>query len=80
MVGIVVDGPAYILGCNQSVLCNTTIIDSMLNNEVKSIAYPIVREGAERYACRTPSVNTHDKLTDILTNVLPMSEKRPGFS
>ena len=48
MMGIPVEGPAYIEGDNQSVLANTTIPDSTLNKKIQSIAYHFVREGAAR--------------------------------
>ena len=46
MMGIPVEGPAYIEGDKKSVLENTTIPDSTLNKKSQSIAYHFVREGA----------------------------------
>jgi hypothetical protein len=43
MMGIPVDGPAYIFGDNQSVLANTTIPESVLKKKSQSIAYYFVR-------------------------------------
>ena len=48
MMGIPVEGPAYIQGDNQSVLANTTIPDSTLKKKSQSIAYHFVREGSAR--------------------------------
>ena len=48
MMGIPVEGPAYIYGDNQSVLANTTIPDSTLKKKSQSIAYHFVREGVAR--------------------------------
>ena len=48
MMGIPVEGPAYIKGDNHSVLANTTIPDSTLKNKSQSIAYHLVRKGCER--------------------------------
>ena len=61
MMGIPVDGPAYIYGDNQSVLANTTIPDSTLKKKSQSIAYHFVREGSARHEWRTTYVNTHHK-------------------
>jgi hypothetical protein len=35
--------PAYIYSDNQSVLCNTTILDSKLKKKANSVAYHYVR-------------------------------------
>ena len=48
MMGIPVEGPAYIEGDNQYVLANTTIPDSTLKKKSQSISYYFVREGAAR--------------------------------
>ena len=44
MMGIPCEGPAYISGDNQSVLANTTIPDSTLNNNSHIIAYHSIHE------------------------------------
>jgi hypothetical protein len=79
MMGIPVDGPAYIYGDNQSVLANTTIPDSVLKKKSQSIAYHFIREGCARDEWRTTYVSTHDNESDLLTKVLPHGEKRKKF-
>ena len=79
MMGIPVEGPAYIYGDNQSVLANTTIPDSTLKKKSQSIAYHFVREGAARDEWRTAYVNTNENEADLLTKLLPSGEKRKGF-
>ena len=79
MMGIPVEGPAYIKGDNQSVLANTTIPDSTLKKKSQSIAYHFVREGVARDEWRTTYVNTNDNRSDLLTKLLPSGEKRRGF-
>ena len=79
MMGIPVDGPAYIEGDNQSVLANTTVPDSVLKKKSQSIAYHFVREGVARDEWRTSYVNTHDNEADLLTKLLPSGPKRKGF-
>ena len=79
MMGIPVNGPAYILGDNKSVLCNTSIPDSTLKKKSQSIAYHFVREGAARDEWRTGYVNTHENEADLLTKTLPSGEKRRSF-
>ncbi len=79
MMGIPVNGPAYIHGDNQSVLANTSNPDSTLKKKSQSIAYHYVREGVARDEWRTSYVNTHDNESDLLTKTLLDGEKRRGF-
>ena len=79
MMGIQVNGPAYIQGDNKSVLCNTSIPDSTLNKKSQSIAYHFVREGCAKDEWRTTYVNTHLNPTDLLTKPLPSGKKRASF-
>jgi hypothetical protein len=79
MMGIPVEGPAYIQGDNQSVRANTTIPDSILKKKSQSIAYHFVREGSARDEWQTTYVNTHNNEADLLTKQLPFGEKRKGF-
>lgn len=79
MMGIPVEGPAYVYGDNQSVLANSTSPDSTLKKKSQSIAYHFVREGVARDEWRTTYVNTHENEADLLTKQLPHGEKRRGF-
>ena len=79
MMGIPVEGPAYVYGDNQSVLANTTMPDSTLKKKSQSIAYHFVREGVARGEWRTTYVNTHDNPADLLTKPLPHGVKRKDF-
>ena len=79
MMGIPVEGPAYIYGDNQSVLANTTIPDSTLKKKSQSIAYHFVREGVARDEWRTSYCSSADNEADLLTKLLPAGEKRKGF-
>ena len=79
MMGIPVEGPAYILGDNKSVLANTSIPGSTLKKKSQSIAYHFVREGVARDEWRTAYVNTADNPADLLTKPLCAGEKRHNF-
>ena len=79
MLGIPVEGPAYIHGDNQSVLANTTIPKLTLKKKSQSIAYHFVREGVARDEWRTAYINTHLNEADLLTKVLPNGEKQRAF-
>ena len=79
MMGIPIIGHTYVYGDNQSVLFNTTIPDSTLKKKSQSIAYHFIREGVARNEWRTAYVNTNENEADLLTKVLPSSEKRRNF-
>ena len=79
MMGIPVEGPAYIRGDNKSVLANTTIPDSTLKKKSQSIAYHFVREGCARDEWRTSYVESSNNISDLLTKQLPSGDKRKGF-
>ena len=79
MMGIRLNGPAFIQGDNKSVLANTSVPDSTLKKKSQSIACHFVQEGVARDEWRTAYVNTHDNPADLLTKPLPAGEKRKDF-
>ena len=79
MMGIAINGPAFVYGDNQSVLANTTIPNSTLKKKSQSITYHLVRERVARDEWRTVYVNTHENPADLLTKPLPAGEKRHKF-
>jgi len=79
MMGIAVDGPAFVYGDNQSVLANTSIPGSVLKKKTQSIAYHFVREGCANDEWRTAYVRTHENPADLLTKPLAHGEKRTKF-
>lgn len=79
MMGIPVEGPTYVFGDNQSVLCNTSMPHSSLKKKSSSIAFHYVREGVAKDKWRTAYLNTHDNPSDMLTKSLPGGEKRTKF-
>jgi len=76
MMGIGVDGPAYIYGDNKSVLVNSSIPTSVLKKKSNSIAFHFVREGCAANEWRVAYVNTHDNVADLLTKPLTNGAKR----
>jgi hypothetical protein len=80
MMGIPVEGPAYIFGDNQSVLANTSNPHSTLKKKSSSVAYHFVREGVAKDEWRTTYLNTHYNPADMLTKSLPGGEKRTRFT
>ena len=79
MMGIPIEGPAFVFGDNQSVLANTTKPHSTLTKKSLSIAFHFVQEGVAKDEWRTTYLNTHHNPSDILTNSLPGGEKRCRF-
>ena len=76
MMGIPVEGSAYIYGDNQSVLCNTTNPDSTLKKKNHAIAFHFVREGVARGEWMTGYVPSEHNTSDTLTKTVPAGEKR----
>ena len=70
MMGIPVEGPAFIFGDNKSVLANSSLPNSVLQKKSNSIAYHFVREGSAKDEWRTTYVPTTDNVADLLTKPL----------
>ena len=79
MMGIRINGPAFVYGDNQSVLANTMVPDSSLKKKSNSIAFHFVQEGTARDEWRTTYIETDENTSDILTKPLPSGEKRRKF-
>ena len=79
MMGIPVEGPAFIYGDNQSVLANTSNPGSMLKKKCSAVAYHLVREAVARDEIITAYINTHENIADLLTKPMTAGEKRNGF-
>ena len=79
MMGIPVDGPAFIFGDNKSVLVNSSQPDSVLKKKSNSIAYHFVREGSATDEWRVTYIPTAQNVADLLTKPLGGGEKRQRF-
>jgi hypothetical protein len=79
MLGIPVNGPAFIFGDNQSVLANTTNPGSQLKKKSNAICYHYVREGCARKEWITAYIKSEHNVADLLTKPLPSGEKRFYF-
>ena len=78
MMGIPVVGCDFVFSDNQSVLKNSSLPDSKLNNKSNSIAYHHVREGVARDEWRTAYIKTNLNRADLLTKNLGTGPKRDG--
>ena len=79
MMGIFVNGPAYIFGDNKSVLSNGSMLDSVLRKKSNSIAYHFIREGSAANEWRMSYVGTNDNIADMLTKPMGGGEKKQRF-
>ena len=76
MMGIQINGPAYIYGDNQSVLSNTSVPESKLSKKHHAIAFHVVREGCARKEWLTGYCKSEDNTSDTLTKTIPAGERR----
>ena len=70
MLGVPIDGPALMLGDNQSVVLNTTVPSSVLKKKHNAIAYHRVREAIAAKVIKFVHINSEDNFADILTKPL----------
>ena len=79
MMGVKINGPAFVYEDNQSVLANTTGPDLLLKKKSNSITFHFVRKGTARDEWRTAYIKTNKYTSDMLTKPLPSGEKRRKF-
>jgi hypothetical protein len=73
MMGVPLDGPAYIKADNMSVIKNSSMPESTLWKKSNSIAYHYVRERCAQGVCVISYENTETNLADMLTKIQPGS-------
>ena len=71
MMGVPLDGPAYVKADNMSVIYNCSNPASMLKKKSNSIAYHYVRERCAAGMCNVSYVPTKDNLADMFTKSQP---------
>jgi hypothetical protein len=69
-LGVVLDGPALMLGDNMSVVLNTTVPSSVLNKKHNAIAYHRVREAIAARIMRFAYTKSKENVSDVLTKSL----------
>ena len=80
MMVVTVELPTYIFGDNQSVLVNSSKLNSSLKNKSSSIAFHFVCEGAAKDEWRVAYLNTNYNPADMATKSLDDGEKRSRFT
>ena len=69
MMGVPVDGPAYIKGDNYSVIQNSSLPQSVLKKKSNSIAYHYVRERCAMDVCTVSWEPSESNVADMLTKI-----------
>jgi hypothetical protein len=76
MMGIPIDGPAYVYGDNMSVIHNTQRPESMLKKKSNSVCFHYARESVAMNECMTGHVPTKRNPADLCTKVVPGGAQR----
>jgi hypothetical protein len=69
-LGVVLDGPALMLGDNMSVVLNTAVPSSVLKKNHNAIAYHHVREAIAARIMRFAYIKNEENVSDVLTKPL----------
>ena len=77
MFGAPLDGPAYMLGDNMSVVMNATIPASTLKKRHNALAYHRVREAIAMGIIKFGKIDTKENYADVLTKYLSNADAYP---
>ncbi len=69
-LGVPVDGPALLLGDNQSVVLNTTVPSSVLKKKHNAVAFHCICEAIAARICHFVHIPSSENYADILTKSL----------
>ena len=75
MFGIPIDGPADVLCDNQSVVTNSSKLESALNKKHSSVAYHAVRWAVAASIIKVGKVHTDENLADPMTKRLTVTKR-----
>jgi hypothetical protein len=76
MMGIPIEGPAYVYGDNMSVIHNAQRPESMLKKKSNSVCCHCCRESVAMNECMTGHVPTKQNRADLCTKVIPGGAQR----
>jgi hypothetical protein len=71
LLGVPINGPALMLGDNQSVVLSTTVLSSILKKKHNAIAYHRIREAIAAGIIQFVHISTTENCANILTKPLP---------
>jgi hypothetical protein len=69
-LGVALDGPAFMLGDNMSLVLNTTVPSSILKKKHNAIAYHRIREAISARKMNFAYIKSEDNVSDVLTESL----------
>lgn len=72
-MGIPLDGPAWLLGDNKSVITSSTLPSSTLSKRHNALAYHRVRTAVATKVLKFCHINGKDNIADIMTKFLPFA-------
>ena len=75
-MGVPIDGPAWMMGDNSSVITQSTIPQSVLKKRHHATSYHRVREAVARKILYFVHVPGKENMADVLTKFLPWTEIR----
>ena len=76
MMGVPIDGPAYVYGDNMSVIHNTQRPESTLKKKSNSICYHFVRESVAMEETKTGHIRSEENCADLATKIISGGMKR----
>ena len=79
MMGIPVIGCSFLYGDNQSVFCNTCILDSTLKKKNHDISYLFIQEEVARIEWVMGYFKSVNNAADTLTKPIIAGERRDGL-
>ena len=79
MFGIPIDGPADVLCDNNSVVLNTSKLESTLNKKHNALAYHSVRWSVAANIMRVGKVHTSENIADAFTKRLSVQKRKTLF-
>lgn len=79
MFGVPIDGPAYVYCDNESVVNNSSKVESTLNKKHNSVAYHYVRNAVAASIITVAWINRDDNLADAFTKRLPEASRNHLF-
>ncbi len=79
MFGVPIDGPAYVYCDNESVVNNSSKVESTLNKKHNSVAYHYVQYAVASSVIIVVWINQDDNLADAFTKRLPEASRNHLF-
>ena len=77
MMGVPIDGPAWLFGDNMSVITSSTIPHSSLNKRHNALAYHRVREAIAAKILFFKHMKGKNNPADVMIKFMPWAEYRP---